>query len=233
MAVSPLPRFGPAREWYEACIPTISVSLPTDGDMPCPAPSHLRAADRLSPRPRSPAYRSLYDVFVSTRSRLVQIRKASPVSLLSLVSTMNQEYALPVAPPLSVWTAIEAGADPDCCWLMFRTHDDALAFLSLSMSSITVLPALEVDLDPLDKLWRVDMGPKPGARNTIDHHPLRMSLSTPDLHRRTLAAQAPYNIPVTQTQDFVLSSNPPNPRTTFRLGDWICSSPSCAAHNFG
>lgn len=143
------------------------------------------------------------------------------------------KYALPVAPPLSVWTAIEAGADPDCCWLMFRTHDDALAFLSLSMSSITVLPALEVDLDPLDKLWRVDMGPKPGARNTIDHHPLRMSLSTPDLHRRTLAAQAPYNMPVTQTQDFVLSSNPPNPRTTFRLGDWICSSPSCAAHNFG
>lgn len=125
-----------------------------------------------------------------------------------------------------------------------------MAFLSLSMSSITVLPALEVDLDPLDKLWRVDMGPKPGARNTIDHHPLRMSLSTPDLHRRTLAAQAPYNMPVTQTQDFVLSSNPPNPRTTFRLGDWMsvisihtvrvtdrfsyrCSSPSCAAHNFG
>jgi hypothetical protein len=30
-----------------------------------------------------------------------------------------------------------------------------------------------------------------------------------------------------------LSSNPPNPRTQFRLGDWICARGHCAAHNFG
>lgn len=79
MAVSSLPR-----------LPTISVSFPTDG---------------LSP--------SLYEAFLSTRSRLVQvgisrlrwthltkakIRKASQVSLLSLVSTMNQEVRHPTRP---------------------------------------------------------------------------------------------------------------------------------------
>ena len=49
--------------------------------------------------------------------------------------------------------------------------------------------------------------------------------------------------------DFILSTNPPNPKTSFRLGDWMyvflfyfillfifipsCPSPKCAAHNFG
>lgn len=32
---------------------------------------------------------------------------------------------------------------------------------------------------------------------------------------------------------FALSSNPPNPKASFRFGDWICPSVSCAAHNFG
>ncbi|KAH9993018.1 hypothetical protein BJV77DRAFT_397509 [Russula vinacea] len=32
---------------------------------------------------------------------------------------------------------------------------------------------------------------------------------------------------------FSLSSNPPNPRNGFRLGDWMCPSTNCAAHNFG
>ncbi|EKM74917.1 hypothetical protein AGABI1DRAFT_116669 [Agaricus bisporus var. burnettii JB137-S8] len=32
---------------------------------------------------------------------------------------------------------------------------------------------------------------------------------------------------------YTLSTNPPNPKTSFRLGDWICPAPNCAAHNFG
>ncbi|KAL1742084.1 hypothetical protein HDZ31DRAFT_44029 [Schizophyllum fasciatum] len=32
---------------------------------------------------------------------------------------------------------------------------------------------------------------------------------------------------------YAISSNPPNPRTSFRLGDWICSAAKCGAHNFG
>ncbi|PCH43070.1 hypothetical protein WOLCODRAFT_121468 [Wolfiporia cocos MD-104 SS10] len=32
---------------------------------------------------------------------------------------------------------------------------------------------------------------------------------------------------------YTISSNPPNPKTSFRAGDWICSATNCAAHNFG
>ncbi|KAF9815642.1 hypothetical protein IEO21_04432 [Rhodonia placenta] len=32
---------------------------------------------------------------------------------------------------------------------------------------------------------------------------------------------------------YVISSNPPNPRTDFRTGDWRCPVKTCAAHNFG
>ncbi|KAI5887742.1 uncharacterized protein SCHCODRAFT_01240411 [Schizophyllum commune H4-8] len=41
---------------------------------------------------------------------------------------------------------------------------------------------------------------------------------------------APANDPA---QSYAISSNPPNPRTSFRLGDWICSAAKCGAHNFG
>lgn len=109
----------------------------------------------------------------------------------------------------------------------------ARAFLSLSYPSITVLPALEADLELLERFWRTDIGHKV---DSYRDHQLRMSLSTPDLHRRATLAQpssSAFSLPVTHAEDFTLSSNPPNPRTTFRSGDWICSSPSCAAHNFG
>ncbi|KZT68109.1 hypothetical protein DAEQUDRAFT_728388 [Daedalea quercina L-15889] len=32
---------------------------------------------------------------------------------------------------------------------------------------------------------------------------------------------------------FTISSNPPNPKTNFRAGDWICAEANCSAHNFG
>ncbi|KAI0759085.1 hypothetical protein C8Q74DRAFT_1372951 [Fomes fomentarius] len=31
---------------------------------------------------------------------------------------------------------------------------------------------------------------------------------------------------------FSIASNPPNTRTSFRVGDWMCASPGCSAHNF-
>ncbi|KAI0920386.1 hypothetical protein AcV5_010136 [Taiwanofungus camphoratus] len=32
---------------------------------------------------------------------------------------------------------------------------------------------------------------------------------------------------------YTISSNPPKAKTSFRIGDWICTVPNCAAHNFG
>ncbi|CAA7261962.1 unnamed protein product [Cyclocybe aegerita] len=56
----------------------------------------------------------------------------------------------------------------------------------------------------------------------VPHAALRPFLALPSM---TLS-EAP-------TQTYTLSSNPPNPKNSFRLGDWICPSPKCAAHNFG
>ncbi|KAL1687963.1 hypothetical protein GGG16DRAFT_127517 [Schizophyllum commune] len=49
-------------------------------------------------------------------------------------------------------------------------------------------------------------------------------------NQRDSAQYAPSNDPA---QSYAISSNPPNPRTSFRLGDWICSAAKCGAHNFG
>ncbi|KAJ7141861.1 hypothetical protein C8R43DRAFT_892362 [Mycena crocata] len=34
------------------------------------------------------------------------------------------------------------------------------------------------------------------------------------------------------SEEYTISSNPPNPRTSFRVGDWMCRSPQCAVHNY-
>ncbi|KAH9010845.1 hypothetical protein EDB85DRAFT_1901599 [Lactarius pseudohatsudake] len=49
----------------------------------------------------------------------------------------------------------------------------------------------------------------------------------------SLHAVAASHFPGLSSSGFTLSSNPPNPRTVFRLGDWMCPSTNCAAHNFG
>ncbi|KAG6329192.1 hypothetical protein ID866_9897, partial [Astraeus odoratus] len=200
-----------------------------------PSVSHTRGA---SPQSGLRAYRPLYESFVATRSRVVQVKLSSVCTGIATGGMLFQLTArrvllisvgkyrsgsTPIAPPLSMWTTKESGNQVDDSWIVFRTHDDACAFLSLSFPCLTLLPALEADLEPLEKLWRVDIGSK------LDSHPpqLRMSLSTPDLHRRAHVALPPFpcsNHPVTHTEDFVLSSNPPNPRTTFRLGDWMSVS---------
>ncbi|KAJ7619428.1 hypothetical protein FB45DRAFT_158454 [Roridomyces roridus] len=94
-------------------------------------------------------------------------------------------------------------ADP-CVWAVFPTHREACAALSLSAH---LAPALEDDLEPFSKLKRLDLPLQP----------------------RTLVGSASSMV----SEDYSLSSNPPSPRTSFRLGDWICRSPKCAAHNFG
>ncbi|KIK92241.1 hypothetical protein PAXRUDRAFT_830145 [Paxillus rubicundulus Ve08.2h10] len=190
---------------------------------------------RQSERPSS---WSRYDAFVSTCSRVVMVRKGPNASFSSLVSMFelfnNQETHTghrTAGLPLSMWTMKEL-SDPDEAWVVFESHHDACAFLLFSFPSYANFPALEIDLERLQRANLVSRSPTVQFRNRS--HQLRMSLSTPDLQNRTHAGQSSFAMqPLTQTDDFVLSSNPPNPRTTFRLGDWICSSPTCAAHNFG
>ncbi|KAF7326877.1 RanBP2-type domain-containing protein [Mycena venus] len=81
----------------------------------------------------------------------------------------------------------------------------ACAALALSDQRMSVAAALESDLEPFSNLKSFQLG----ANNAV----------LPQLYLRP--------------EEFTISSNPPNPRTSFRLGDWICRSQNCAAHNFG
>ncbi|KAF9561600.1 hypothetical protein CPC08DRAFT_425076 [Agrocybe pediades] len=102
---------------------------------------------------------------------------------------------------------------------------------------MSVATAQESDLEPFHKLHRVVLtnpvlpstSNTSSLRNTNNNTlelqpPLRITSSFSDLR-----SSMPHNT----LGEYTLSSNPPNPKTSFRLGDWICSSPNCAAHNFG
>ncbi|KAH7911787.1 hypothetical protein BJ138DRAFT_1135175 [Hygrophoropsis aurantiaca] len=186
-----------------------------------------------------PPNQSLFNTFLATGSRVLRAHVPF-ISFFSLFehSRRNEApYGPPPLAPVSMWSLRDC-SEPNDIWAVFRSHEEACAALSLSRPSITVVPALENDLDFLQKLRRLEFTSKiapPHHTLSGGQHTLRMSLSTPDLYTRAQAG-APHfakGSPSQQHDDFVISSNPPNPRTTFRLGDWICNSPSCAAHNFG
>ncbi|KAF9219332.1 hypothetical protein BS17DRAFT_717827 [Gyrodon lividus] len=195
------------------------------------SPRGLRQGER-------PSSWLLYDAFISTRSRVVRV--SCPVNSDADSILQSHTGHQTARPPLSLWTVLGESFDPDEAWVIFESHHDACAFLSFSLPSFASFPAFEIDLEPLGKLRRVDLVSRfstPPVIQLGNHSPqLRMSLSTPDLHKRMHVGQSSVTTQrssMTQTDDFVISSNPPNPRTTFRLGDWICSSATCAAHNFG
>ncbi|KAJ7058116.1 hypothetical protein C8F01DRAFT_307703 [Mycena amicta] len=103
-----------------------------------------------------------------------------------------------------------------CVWALFHSHHEACAALSLSAPRFPVAVALDADLS---SLRRVDIAP-----NAISPQ-LYMNNRVPS----PMAAYGPSGV----AEEYTLSSNPPNPRTNFRLGDWICREQNCAAHNFG
>ncbi|TFK37678.1 hypothetical protein BDQ12DRAFT_152220 [Crucibulum laeve] len=188
-----------------------------------------------------------FEAFFGTRSRVVRLFNlpTSAESFLSAVfSPQNSaEYARGSIPiPATMWELREEYSDPNCdsIWAVFKTHEEACAALTLSGPAMSVTTALESDLEPFRKLKRFvprSMAPTPStstlsSRPPLDlHHPqmLRASSSYSDLHRPPSAS--PNHL--ASKNGYTISTNPPNPRTSFRLGDWICTSPKCAAHNFG
>ncbi|KAG6370712.1 hypothetical protein JVT61DRAFT_11098 [Boletus reticuloceps] len=212
-----------------------------------PAPLYGRAGTPLHLTPSNSqndlgTLDGLCAAFLLTRSRAVKVRKHPGATFLSLRSIFeflddtNQADNASVGPSLSMWRLKDLSA-PDDAWVVFKSHHDAYIFLSLSLPSFTIFPALEIDLEPFEKLSRFDVFSRfpslPVIQPESKSHRLRMSISTPDFHSRLHVGQHTAFAPVAQTEKFVISSNPPNPRTTFRVGDWICNSVTCAAHNFG
>ncbi|KIK54597.1 hypothetical protein GYMLUDRAFT_76935 [Collybiopsis luxurians FD-317 M1] len=160
------------------------------------------------------------DAFLTTHSRVVRFHNLPPNPQLFLTSFFLSDHS-PIRPiPQSLWTM----QDKLGIWAVFKSHEQACAILSLPITAMSIAPALESDLEPFSKLDRFHLS----AAAAINPPPPHQTASFPPSHRSQMLAG-----PSQDTGSFPLSSNPPNPRSNFRLGDWICSSPKCAAHNFG
>ncbi|KAI0270759.1 hypothetical protein BC834DRAFT_532431 [Gloeopeniophorella convolvens] len=142
--------------------------------------------------------------------------------------------------PKSLWVRCTSYAGTTTAtgvWAVFGSHAEARAALAYFSASVSISPALESDLEPLHSLQRFQLRPTDtymSSESTLTKTP---SIGT---HRpsKLIWPSHPYssdrisrNIPL--EPGYTISSNPPNPRTAFRAGDWICPSTNCAAHNFG
>ncbi|KAJ7442149.1 hypothetical protein B0H11DRAFT_2094654 [Mycena galericulata] len=173
-----------------------------------------------------------FEAFVGTQSRVVRLFNLPPAPGVFLSSVFHPQGGLV---PTTMW-ALRAPTTDLSVWAVFQTHREACAALSLSSPRMSVTTALESDLEPFSKLKSFELVSNAAAPPQLYLNPL----STPRALREpanALAANASLRgsgggasiVP----EDYTLSSNPPNPRTSFRLGDWICRSQKCAAHNFG
>ncbi|KAF9451331.1 hypothetical protein P691DRAFT_663483 [Macrolepiota fuliginosa MF-IS2] len=196
--------------------------------------------------------RAAIQAFFATRSRVVRLYNIppSPETVLSAVfppQPTSRSHSVPV--PASLWCVRdEYGFGCEfVVWAVFGTHDEACAALSLPGLPFAVATALESDLEPFHKLKRFVLRPSlpipPFQLSSSPPSRLPIHLPRPSPMLRVSASHSSLLSPSPaivieeprggSTEYYTLSTNPPNPKTSFRLGDWICSSPNCAAHNFG
>ncbi|KAK0236889.1 hypothetical protein EDD85DRAFT_835318 [Armillaria nabsnona] len=145
-------------------------------------------------------------LFLATRSRVVRFPYPPDSSIF-------KHFPLPV----SMWTLRDSSRES--VWAVFKSHQEACTALSLSSAALIVAPAIDLDLEPFHKLQRFDIQTQALIASDSPPPPPPAMMLEP--------------VYIVSRNDYTLSSNPPNPRTSFRLGDWICSTPKCAAHNFG
>ncbi|KAF8154086.1 hypothetical protein B0H34DRAFT_676941 [Crassisporium funariophilum] len=224
------------------------------------SPTSSASSDLDSGSSQGSLPKSSHAAFFATQSRVVRLYNLPAMAesfLFGVFLPHNaSEHHPPIPVPATMWELREEYGAPrrDSVWAVFRTHEEACAALSLSGRAMSVATALESDLEPFHKLQRFvlrnptssSLAPiLPAPCNTLNipsPSMLRTSSSFSDLHSlRSTMSETNYN----SAGEYTLSSNPPNPKTSFRLGDWIhsesdvslcssrCNSPNCAAHNFG
>ncbi|KAF9460473.1 hypothetical protein BDZ94DRAFT_1265986 [Collybia nuda] len=230
----------PSNQAEDDDVPTI---IDTFAPRPLPydlSPTSSASSDFDSVSSHSSFPRPSFDAFVATRSRVVRLYNLPALAepFLSAVF-LPQSFALGRIPvPVTMWTLRDeySGSRCNSVWAVYRTHEEASAALALSGPTMSVTTALESDLEPFHKLRRFILNPPVQSASshvlrsfstTVSDH---VSLSYPNLQDNRPVSDPP---PGMDVGDYTISTNPPNPRTSFRQGDWICSSPKCAAHNFG
>lgn len=188
-------------------------------------------------------------LILRSRSRVLRFHNLPPlpsVFLYNLFLNAAQEFNHPVPIPKSLWTrrAEYTGASfCDGVWAVFGTHEEASSALAIFRASISVSLAPESDLEPFHSLERLQLHSAGPLSSTSIESP--MAIAPPSTRGGVIAIPtgsllSPHSMPSPRSHfpglsssGFTLSSNPPNPRTVFRLGDWMCPSTNCAAHNFG
>ncbi|KAF8797750.1 hypothetical protein BYT27DRAFT_7124896 [Phlegmacium glaucopus] len=227
-------------------LPSHSDDAPDAGSYLDLSPTSSGSSDHDPGSSQSSLPKAFHEAFFATRSRVLKLYNLPAMAesflykvfLPHKVSEMFAPSPIPV--PISIWELRrEYSPRRDSVWAVFRTHEEASFALSLSSRAISVTTALESDLEPFHKLQRFALKNTTPASTApiLPLHPtffvsppLRVSSSQSDLHTFKSSMS---EIDSSRLTEYTLSSNPPNPKTCFRLGDWICNSPKCAAHNFG
>ncbi|TDL26813.1 hypothetical protein BD410DRAFT_470620 [Rickenella mellea] len=250
-------RYLPQSEIYSTSSNTTSthpIDFSSEIDM---APGYPRTGSNVT------SGRGSFEQFRQTKSRVVRVfnlpssSSATAHALTRIfffpVGQAQQSNFNSLPSPVRMWTLREdcggrATGEEDSLWAVFRTHEEACSALSLSGAPLSVATALEVELEPFSKLRKYELrNPQPASCLTDSYRgtllppsPTSPYTPSPQLPSATPAMSqvSPVSFDFGNANNsaqagYSLSSNPPNPKSYFRLGDWICTSANCAAHNFG
>ncbi|KAI0324897.1 hypothetical protein GY45DRAFT_318366 [Cubamyces sp. BRFM 1775] len=214
---------------------------------PNPAPISTQANPLFRNAVSLPSSPTLREKFMHTSSRVVRLVdvRSTPTNLLWNLFThaCTQNKITPPTPMLAPSDSVSGGI-----WAVFSSHEDARAALNLGCDIFSVSPALECDLASLPALKRLNLDQlerdvPPRHNNTYlppltipDMSPTRDIYNTggirPPFHSRPSGPSVLGEPMGSPAPGYTISSNPPNPKTSFRAGDWMCSAPNCSAHNF-
>ncbi|KAI1790607.1 hypothetical protein LXA43DRAFT_890668 [Ganoderma leucocontextum] len=205
----------------------------------CPVPPPHRAVLSLPASPNR-ATREIWPHAPLAIVRLSNLRSTPKDLLWNLFSHGCSQLNLQT--PTPVFPHPDAD-DSTAIWAIFTSSSDALAAQSLSCDIFSVSLPAESDLAFLPAARRLPSIPL--VRSSLApfiNHPLTSPCQGP---ARMISAEIRLPPPSHPTShaafrdssgdslsSYTISSNPPNPKTSFRLGDWMCSAPNCSAHNF-
>ncbi|TFK83865.1 hypothetical protein K466DRAFT_602504 [Polyporus arcularius HHB13444] len=202
---------------------------------PSNAPNHSRGG-RLRPDSPSPPTRENLAAIFSPVVRLANLRNTPKDLLWNLFAHACSQINLPPPSPLFIHPDAASSVSGLCA--VFPSAQDARASLSLSCDIFVVTPVSDHDLALLRRPGadhpERDMQ-QPRRANTLppaSSSDMAAFTVRPPLQLRGLGQPPNGDLVGHGPPPFTLSSNPPNPKTSFRAGDWMCSAPACSAHNF-